>query len=113
MGLVHEQRHGVLATVQADPLVEPSDDGFGALVAMPLDHGVDVFVAQGVGLSGFLHCRCGGVGVGHAASMILFTRSIRSPIQRALVTHQELPSALYRGPSGHCSGSFLPQAMRV
>ncbi|MNR04298.1 hypothetical protein D3C85_1202440 [compost metagenome] len=42
--------------------------------------------------------RLGGVVlVGHASSKIEFTRSILSPIQRTLVTHQELPSALETG----------------
>jgi hypothetical protein len=49
----------------------------------------------------------------HRLSNIRLTCSMRSPIQRTLLTHQELPSALYRGPSGHWSAGFLRQGMRV
>ncbi|MNL21052.1 hypothetical protein D3C87_1423250 [compost metagenome] len=55
---VHEQRHGVFTAMQADPLIEPRDDGFRASVAVLLDHDVDVFIAQ-------LVCRGGGVLIGH------------------------------------------------
>ena len=38
---------------------------------------------------------------------------MRRPIQRTLGTAHELPSALYRGPSGHCAAVFLRQGMAV
>ncbi|WGJ88854.1 hypothetical protein QEP15_15980 [Achromobacter mucicolens] len=34
------------SNVQADPLVEPRDDGFRVLVAVLREHGIDVFIAQ-------------------------------------------------------------------
>ncbi|MNL40899.1 hypothetical protein D3C87_1632770 [compost metagenome] len=59
---VHEQRHGIFATVDADPLVEFSDHRFRAAVAVLLDCRIDVFVGEGMGGVG-LNCHVASPGV--------------------------------------------------
>ncbi|GLK92333.1 hypothetical protein GCM10008164_00690 [Achromobacter xylosoxidans] len=52
VGFVHEQGDAVLTAVQPDPLVKPGNHAFLAVVAVLLDHCVDIFVAQQVDAGG-------------------------------------------------------------
>ena len=55
----------------------------------------------------------GGGPVGRGHRNLRTAASIRWPIHRTFGTAQLLPSALYRGPSGHWSAGFPRQGMAV